>query len=78
MRFIVIAVILLAASGAIGLRPRVARAAMLAAGARAPDFHSQMVTGDQVAPVSLADFHGHKLVLYFYPKDNTAGCTKEA
>jgi peroxiredoxin Q/BCP len=47
-------------------------------GAPAPDFHSQVVSGDQVTPVSLADFHGRKLVLYFYPKDNTPGCTKEA
>ena len=29
-------------------------------------------------PVSLADFKGNKLVLFFYPKDNTPGCTKEA
>ncbi len=69
---------LLAAAGAIGLRPRIARAAMLPVGAPAPDFHSQMVAGEQVTPVSLADFHGRKLVIYFYPKDNTPGCTKEA
>jgi len=53
-------------------------AAMLSVGATAPDFHSQVVGGDQVTPISLSDFHGHKLVLYFYPKDNTPGCTKEA
>ncbi len=29
-------------------------------------------------PVNLADFHGKKVVLYFYPKDNTSGCTIEA
>ena len=29
-------------------------------------------------PVSLSDFIGQKVVLYFYPKDNTAGCTKQA
>jgi peroxiredoxin Q/BCP len=80
MRLIMMVAIVLAVAGlgAIALRPRIARAAMLAVGAPAPDFRSQMVTGDQVAPVSLADFHGHKLVLYFYPKDNTPGCTKEA
>jgi len=80
MRLIILVAIVLAVAGlgAITFRPRIARAAMLSAGAPAPDFHSQMVTGDQVAPVSLADFHGHKLVLYFYPKDNTPGCTKEA
>jgi peroxiredoxin Q/BCP len=30
------------------------------------------------APVSLADFKGNKVVIYFYPKDDTPGCTKEA
>jgi thioredoxin-dependent peroxiredoxin len=80
MRLIVITVIVLAVAGlgVICFRPRIARAAMLSVGAAAPDFHSQMVNGDQVAPVSLTDFHGRKLVLYFYPKDNTPGCTKEA
>jgi thioredoxin-dependent peroxiredoxin len=34
--------------------------------------------GLEKEPVSPADFRGHKLVLYFYPKDDTAGCTKEA
>jgi peroxiredoxin Q/BCP len=80
MRLIIMVAIVLAVAGlgAIALRPRIARAAMLAVGAPAPDFHSQVVSGDQLAPVSLADFHGRKLVLYFYPKDNTPGCTKEA
>ena len=80
MRLIILVAIVLAVAGlgAITFRPRIARAAMLSVGAPAPDFHSQMVSGDQVAPVSLADFRGHKLVLYFYPKDNTPGCTKEA
>ena len=40
--------------------------------------HTQMVTGEQEAPMSLADFHGRKVILYFYPKDETSGCTKEA
>lgn len=80
MRFIMTVAIVLAVAGlgAIAFRPRIARAAMLPVGGTAPDFHSQMVSGDQVAPVSLADFHGRKLVLYFYPKDNTPGCTREA
>lgn len=80
MRLIMMVAIVLAVAGlgAIAFRPRIARAAMLQVGAPAPDFHSQLVSGDQVTPVSLADFHGHKLVLYFYPKDNTPGCTKEA
>ncbi|MBU2045647.1 MAG: redoxin domain-containing protein, partial [Bacteroidetes bacterium] len=29
-------------------------------------------------PVSLGDFKGKKVILYFYPKDNTPGCTAEA
>ncbi|MFO7581051.1 peroxiredoxin [Guyparkeria sp.] len=41
----------------------------------APDFHGQ--TGDGQS-ISLADCRGHSLVLYFYPRDNTPGCTTEA
>jgi thioredoxin-dependent peroxiredoxin len=80
MRLVVMVAVVLAvaAVGAIALRPRIARAAMLAVGAPAPDFHSQVVTADQVSPVNLSDYRGHKLVLYFYPKDSTPGCTKEA
>ncbi|HEY6417917.1 MAG TPA: peroxiredoxin [Candidatus Binataceae bacterium] len=63
---------------AVALKPRIARAAMLKEGDTAPAFSTQMVTGDQVAPVSLFDFHGKKVILYFYPKDDTPGCTKEA
>lgn len=40
-----------------------------------PDFSAEM-TGGQ--PFRLADFRGRKLVLYFYPKDNTPGCTTES
>lgn len=43
-------------------------------GSRAPDFTLETPDG----PVSLADFAGRKLVLYFYPKDDTSGCTTEA
>ena len=43
-------------------------------GAPAPDF--ALETADR--PVTLADFKGKTLVLYFYPKDDTTGCTKEA
>ena len=46
----------------------------LAPGAPAPDF--DLVGAD--GPVKLADFKGKALVVYFYPKDDTAGCTKEA
>ncbi len=43
-------------------------------GAAAPDFSLLTENG----AVSLADFDGKALVLYFYPKDDTGGCTKEA
>ena len=46
-----------------------------AIGAPAPDF-SLPANGGRT--LSLADFAGRKLVLYFYPKDDTSGCTKEA
>ena len=62
----------------IALRPRIARAELLKEGQIAPPFTTQMVSGETEAPVSLADFHGKKVVLYFYPKDQTSGCTKEA
>ncbi|HXN84877.1 MAG TPA: peroxiredoxin [Candidatus Binataceae bacterium] len=60
------------------LRPRIARADILKEGDIAPPITTQMVTGDQVAPFSLADYRGKKVILYFYPKDDTPGCTKEA
>ena len=44
-------------------------------GAPAPDFSLPANGG---APVSLADLRGKTVVLYFYPKDDTSGCTKEA
>lgn len=46
----------------------------LAEGAPAPDFDLETPNGR----VKLADFAGKTLVLYFYPKDDTAGCTREA
>ena len=48
---------------------------MLEVGMKAPDFTLQDKHGNLV---SLSDFHGRKVVLYFYPKDNTPGCTREA
>ena len=48
---------------------------MLEVGTKAPDFTLQDKHGNLV---SLSDFHGRKVVLYFYPKDNTPGCTREA
>jgi len=47
----------------------------LAAGAKAPAFS---LPRDDGATVSLKDFKGRNLVLYFYPKADTPGCTKEA
>lgn len=44
-------------------------------GDKAPDFKVNNQKGE---PVSLKDFKGKKVVLYFYPKDDTPGCTKEA
>ena len=48
---------------------------MLEVGMKAPNFTLQDKNGN---PVSLADFLGKKVVLYFYPKDNTPGCTRQA
>ena len=47
----------------------------LTVGQLAPDFS---VTDENGSIVSLADFSGRYLVLYFYPKDDTPGCTKQA
>jgi thioredoxin-dependent peroxiredoxin len=47
----------------------------LQAGSKAPDFKTTDQDGKQV---KLADFKGKKVVLYFYPKDQTPGCTAEA
>ena len=47
---------------------------MVQEGAHAPDFELDSPNG----PVKLADFRGAPVVLYFYPKDNTSGCTAEA
>jgi thioredoxin-dependent peroxiredoxin len=44
-------------------------------GNKAPAFTAPDANGDKV---KLSDFKGKKVVLYFYPKDNTSGCTKEA
>jgi thioredoxin-dependent peroxiredoxin len=48
---------------------------MIKIGKKAPDFVLPATDGKIC---SLIDFAGKKLILYFYPKDNTSGCTKEA
>lgn len=48
---------------------------MLEIGTKAPDFTLPDKDGNAV---SLSDFVGKKVVLYFYPKDNTPGCTRQA
>ena len=48
---------------------------MLEVGTRAPEFTLPDQNGEMK---SLSDYRGRKVVLYFYPKDNTAGCTKQA
>ena len=48
---------------------------MITAGMKAPDFTLCDKDGREV---SLSDFLGKKVVLYFYPKDNTPGCTRQA
>ena len=48
---------------------------MLEVNTKAPDFTLEDKDGNSV---SLADFRGKKIVLYFYPKDNTPGCSRQA
>lgn len=48
---------------------------MLEVGTKAPDFTLLDQDGNEI---SLSDFRGQKVALYFYPKDSTPGCTKQA
>jgi peroxiredoxin Q/BCP len=48
---------------------------MLEVGAEAPDF---CLTSDEGKQVSLSDYRGRKVVIYFYPKADTPGCTRQA
>jgi len=48
---------------------------MLEVGTKAPDF---TLLDKHGTSVSLSDFLGKKVILYFYPRDNTAGCTRQA
>ena len=60
---------------ALALCSTCALAAELKVGDVAPDFST---TDDLGMPVSLRDYRGQTVILYFYPKDGTPGCTKEA
>jgi peroxiredoxin Q/BCP len=48
---------------------------LVAEGAPAPDFELESDSGETVR---LSDFRGRAVILYFYPKDDTPGCTTEA
>ena len=48
---------------------------MLKEGMKAPDFALPNQDGEMVR---FSDFAGRKIVLYFYPRDNTPGCSKQA
>jgi peroxiredoxin Q/BCP len=48
---------------------------MVDVGDQAPDF---ILPADDGSQVSLGDYRGQKVILYFYPKDNTPGCTTQA
>ncbi|MGB6669315.1 MAG: redoxin domain-containing protein, partial [Candidatus Acidiferrum sp.] len=68
---IVIGVLLLAGLG-LGVRGMRADSKAPAVGSQAPDF---TLNSQESKPVSLHDFKGKWVVLYFYPKDFTSGCT---
>jgi thioredoxin-dependent peroxiredoxin len=63
------------AAGLTGLWRRRSVVSLLAVGTPAPEFTTTDQDGKKR---SLSDFKGKKVILYFYPKDNTPGCTKEA
>lgn len=48
---------------------------MIEPGEKAPDFTGKDQNGEEI---KLSDYKGKKVVLYFYPKDDTPGCTKQA
>ncbi len=78
MRWIILIAAALVAFAFVALRPRRGEAAMPQEGQPAPDFQGQMVYQGETRPIKLSDYKGYKVVLYFYPKDDTPGCTKEA
>jgi thioredoxin-dependent peroxiredoxin len=60
------------------LPPLSAFADLLKVGVTAPNFSTQAIVGDGAETIDLASLHNRTVVLYFYPKDFTPGCTKEA
>jgi thioredoxin-dependent peroxiredoxin len=64
-----------ALAGIMALTPSVALADLAPVGSAAPKF---TLPSQENKPVSLSDYKGKWVVLYFYPKDQTAGCTLEA
>jgi peroxiredoxin Q/BCP len=72
---ILIAVVLIAGAAALAAWSRAGKGTPPRAGETAPDFTAPSQDG---SPVSLRDFRGRWVVLYFYPKDGTSGCTIEA
>jgi thioredoxin-dependent peroxiredoxin len=73
---ILVAIFLLLVSSALGGFGAMAKSDAVKVGDKAPDFSLPAQDGQNV---SLKDYAGKKsVVLYFYPKDNTPGCTKEA
>jgi peroxiredoxin Q/BCP len=71
-----IALLLLVVIGMVILVPRLlSHGALPAVGSSAPDF---TLPSQEGSTVSLRDYRGKWVVLYFYPKDETAGCTREA
>ncbi|HTS76679.1 MAG TPA: peroxiredoxin [Bryobacteraceae bacterium] len=75
MKLTILTVVVLAAALALAACAKVSAAEPPQAGQPAPDFTLASQDG---SPVSLHDFRGHWVVLYFYPKDGTPGCTIEA
>lgn len=75
MRPTMLIVLAIAAALVVAACARATAAAVPEPGQAAPDFALASQDG---SPVSLHDFRGHWVVLYFYPKDGTSGCTIEA
>src|SRR6201997_1003260 len=74
LRFLILAIIVVATLAA--LIPRLMfKNSAPSPGTPAPDF---ILPSQDGSPVSLKDFRGKWIVLYFYPKDQTPGCTREA